>query len=543
MYKNLHKRDRKPSRNSKTSQNDDKAFSEDALTNDSVLVKELEKNISDFNKFIGNSHDVYTRYLKLDVKSGRDAAIMFIDGLVDKAAINNAVINPLLTCLHDDDSSSNLLGFISESIIRNLKMEQNNNWVYILDKMFSGDTILLIDGYERALIIGSRKWLDRGVQEASSEQVIFGPKDSFSETLLTNTMLLRRRIKSHKLQMEYFKIGTLTKTDIIISYIKGIANPKLIDEVKSRLERIETDSIISATSIEEFIEDSTLALFPQIIHTERPDKAVAHVLEGGVAVLVDGTPMVLLLPIVFWQFLYSPEDYNERLYTSFLLRSLRLLSLIIALTLPSFYIAVSSFHQEMIPISLLQVIVAGRRDIPFPILIEVFIMELILEIIREAGVRLPRNVGQAISIVGALVLGQAAIQAKLASPATVAIVAIAAISNFTIPSFSGALSIRALRFAFLIVSGVLGIFGFIVLLFVLLAHLCSLRSFGVPFLAPFAPLIPGDLKDTQIRMPVWAMSRRPKFFGTRDFVKQKSKLKPDIRQPGKTPARGDENDK
>lgn len=511
------------------------------LTNSSELTKNLDTNIIDFNEFIGNSHDVNIRKLTLTAKKDINAAIMFVDGLVDKAAINDAVIKPLLTCLHESHASSDFLSIISEKVIRNLQMEQADHWVDILDKLFSGDTILFVDGYKSALIIGSKKWLDRGVQEAETEQVIFGPKDSFSETLLTNTMLIRRRIKSPKLQMEYFKLGSLTKTDIILSYIKGIANPKLIEEVKARLKRIETDAIISATSVEEFIEDSSFAIMPQVMHTERPDKVVAHMLEGGVGLLIDGTPMVLILPIVFWQFLYSSEDYNQRLYTTFLLRSLRLLSLVLALTLTAFYIAVSTFHHEMIPIGLLQVIVVGRRDIPFPILVEVIIMELILEVIREAGVRLPKNVGQAISIVGALVLGQAAIQAKLASPATVTIVALTAIANFTIPSFSGALSIRFLRFIFMIASGVFGIFGFMVTLFVMLVHLCSLRSFGVPFLAPFAPLIPGDLKDTQIRAPSWAMSRRSKLFGAIDATRQKSNLKPDNNKTNKEPIKGEED--
>lgn len=527
MLKIHHKKNRKSKKAKLNSEIDTN------LTNSSQLVENLDKNITDFNQFVGNSHDVNIRNLKLTVNNDIDAAIMFVDGLVDTAAINNAVIHPLLTCLPENNAPSKLLGIISEKVIRNLKIEQADHWTDILDKMFSGDTILLVDGYKSALIIGSRKWLDRGVQEATSEQVIFGPKDSFSETLATNTMLLRRRIKSHKLQMEYLKLGTLTKTDILICYVKGVTSPKLVEEVKTRLKRIETDSIISATGVEEFIEDSSFAIMPQIMHTERPDKAVAHMLEGGVIILVDGTPMVLMLPIVFWQFLYSPEDYNERIYTSFLLRSLRLLSLIIALMLPSFYIAVSSFHHELLPIGLLHVIVAGRRDIPFPILIEVIIMELILEVIREAGARLPKNVGQAISIVGALVLGQAAIQAKLASPATVTVVALTAVSNFTIPSFSGALSIRYLRFGIMLVSGIFGIFGFMATLFVILAHLCSLRSFGVPFLAPFAPLIPGDLKDTQIRSPKWVMSKRPRLLGAIDSVRQKSNLKPGSKQNSK----------
>lgn len=533
IHRNKDKQKKNKKQNSETDTN---------LTKSSQLADNLDKNITDFNQFIGQNHFVIVRNLKLAVNNGIDAAIMFVDGLVDNAAINNAVIHPLLTCFSEHNASSNLLDVISESIIRNLKIEQGDLWIDILDRMFSGDTILLVDGYKSALFIGSRKWLDRGVQESQTEQVIFGPKDSFSETLLTNTMLLRRRIKSHKMQMEYFKLGSLTKTDIIISYIQGVANPKLVEEVKTRLSRIETDSIIGATMIEEFIEDSSFALLPQIIHTERPDKIAAHILEGGVAILIDGTPMVLMLPIVFWQLLYSPEDYNERVYTSFFLRSLRLAALIVALTLPSFYIAVSSFHHEMIPIGLLQVIVAGRRDIPFPILIEVIVMELILEIIREAGVRLPQTVGQAISIVGALVLGQAAISAKLASPATVTVVAITAIANFSIPSFSGALSIRYLRFGIMIASGIFGIYGFMAIIFVILAHLCSLRSFGVPFLAPFAPLIPGDLKDTQIRMPVWTMSRRPKLFGAADAVRQKSNLKPGSKQNNKKTTSGEKND-
>jgi spore germination protein KA len=426
----------------------------------------------------------------------------------------------------DQSQAPDLLTVIREEIITNTKADQADHWTAILDALFSGDTILFVDSLKSAIVLGTRKWVDRGVQEATTEQVIRGSKDSFSETLSTNTMLLRRRIKSHKLQFEYIKVGSLTKTDILVAYIDGVVNPKLVEEVKKRINRIETDAILATTEIEEFIEDSSFAILPQVIHTERPDKSAAHLLEGGVAILVDGTPLVLLLPVTFWQFLYSPEDYYERVFTSFLLRNLRLISLIAALAMPSFYVAVCSFHQEMIPIGLLQIIVAGRRDIPFPILVEVLIMEFILEIIREAGVRLPRNVGQAISIVGALVLGQAAIQAKLASPATVTVVALTAIANFTIPSFSAALSMRFLRFGLIIISGMYGVFGFITAIFLIIVHLCSLRSFGIPYMAPLAPVIPADLKDSQIRMPIWMMSRRPITFGAKDSVKQKSNMKP-----------------
>jgi spore germination protein KA len=520
-----------PKRDRSSKSNTTNSSTENNLSNDSKVSESLDKNLADFKQFVGQSNDIYIRLLKLAINNGMNSAVLYIEGLTDKETINNNVIRALISHTPANDNvnenkSLDLLKIISEEIITNVKVEQADSWINILDKMFSGDAILLVNGLKSAIIIGTRKWVDRGVQEATTEQVIRGSKESFSETLVTNTMLLRRRIKSPKLRFEYLKLGTLTKTDVIVAYIDGIANPKLLDEVKKRLGRIETDSVLSTGELEEFIEDNSWAIFPQIIHTERPDKSAAHLMEGGITVLVDGTPLVLLMPVTFWQFLYSPDDYYERVYTSILIRNLRLLSMIAALTLPSFYIAVCTFHQEMIPIGFLQIIVAGRRDIPFPIFIEVFIMEFILEAIREAGVRLPRNVGQAISIVGALVLGQSAIQAKLASPATVTIVAITAIANFTIPAFNAALSMRFLRFAFIIFAGILGIFGFITVFFMLLVHLCSLRSFGIPFMAPLAPLVPADLKDSQVRLPVWMMSKRPKIFGSKDQVRQKSKLKP-----------------
>jgi spore germination protein KA len=537
----LHTRD-KSSTNASTVPGTDKS-----LTNSLKIVENLQKNLADFKQFVGPSHDIIIRPLKMSISESRDCAVIYIQGLSDKDAINNAVIRALVSHTAankplDKSQPADLLVTIKEEIITNNKVDQSDKWTDILDKLFSGDTILLVNGLTSAIVIGTRKWVDRGVQEATTEQVIRGSKDSFSETLVTNTMLLRRRIKSHKLQFEYIKVGSLTKTDMLVAYIDGVVNPKLVDEVKKRIHRIETDSILATTEIEEFIEDSSWAILPQVMHTERPDKSAAHLLEGGVAVLVDGTPLVLLMPVTFWQFLYSPEDYYERVYTSFLLRNLRLLSLIAALTMPSFYIAVCSFHQEMIPIGLLQVIVAGRRDIPFPILIEVFVMEFILEVIREAGVRLPRNVGQAISIVGALVLGQAAIQAKLASPATVTVVALTAIANFTIPSFSAALSMRFLRFGLIIVSGTFGVFGFLTAVFIFLTHLCSLRSFGTPYMAPLAPAIPADFKDSQIRMPVWMMSKRPRAFGSKDPVRQKADLKPGPKQKNDQSTGGKKNE-
>lgn len=519
----------------------------DAYTkNTSPVTSGLQKNIDDLKHIIGLSGDVVIRRFKVSGDKDTDAAVVYIDGLVDKdiifySIINTLALNTQLSGLSGGITRESLENAILERGFVSSEVKQAVDWVSIIDGILSGDTALLVDGIKGAFIIETRKWVDRGVQENTSEQVVRGPKDSFSETLRLNTMLLRRRIKSPKLQLESMRVGSLAKTDIVVAYIKGIVNPKLVEEIRSRINRIETDSILAANMLEEFIEDSPWAIIPQINNTERPDKAAAHLLEGGAAIIVDGTPVVVLLPTTFWQFLHSPDDYYERVYTTFLIRLLRLVALVTALTLPSFYVAITSYHHEMIPQGVLEVIIASRRGVPFPVLVEAFIMEFILEIIREAGVRLPRGVGQAISIVGALVLGQAAIQSKLASPITVTVVSLTAVSNFAIPSFSAALTIRFMRFGLMIVSGAFGIFGFISVIFVILVHLCSLRSFGMPFLAPLAPLIPADLKDSQIRLPMWLMSRRPKMFGAKDQTRQKSGLKPGPYQKDGEP-RGEDKD-
>jgi len=491
-----------------------------------IIKKKLEQNVAEFNNFVGANHNVNIRKIRLPIDKGIDAVLFFVDGLTDKLSINISVIQPLLAHTYQNINQDNLINLLQEKIVQNLQTEKGQKWDDLLDKMFSGDTILLVDGYDNAIIFGTRRWTDRGVQPAVSEPVVYGPKDSFSETLLLNTTLLRRRIKSYKLKMEYMIIGEITKTDIIISYLDGVVNPRLVEEIKQRLKRIKTDSILCAGMIEEFIEDSPFAIMPQIMHTEKPNKAAAHILEGGVAIFVDGSPTTLLLPVVFWQFLHSPDDYSERVYTTHTLRLLRLIAFIASLALSPFYVAVSSFHPELIPFGLLQVIVSGRQGVPFPILIEVLIMEFVLEITREAAIRLPRYIGNTIGIVGALVLGQAAIQSKLASSVTITIVALAAVSNFTIPSFNAALAARSLRFLLIIASGVFGIMGFISSVFVLLIYLSSLHSFGVPYLAPLSPVILSDLKDTIVRMPIWMMSKRPKFLNTLDDVKQDKNLKP-----------------
>lgn len=316
------------------------------------------------------------------------------------------------------------------------------------------------------------------------------------------------------------KIGTVTKTDVSIMYINGIAKEGIVEEVKKRLKGINIDSILESGYIEQLIEDQVMTPFPTLDHTERPDKVAGNLLEGGVAIFVNGTPFVLMAPALFIQFFQSVEDYFARFDIASSIRLLRIIIFFISLIPPALYVAATTYHQEMIPTDLLVIIAAQRETVPFPAFVEAFIMEIIFEILREASLRMPKAIGATMSIVGALVIGQAAVQAGIVSPAMVIIVSITAIASFATPSYSMAISARLLRFVFIICAGTLGFYGMVLVFFVVVVHLCSLRSFGVPYMSPLAPLNPEGLGDTFFRRPMWALKYRPKFLSSNNNLKR-----------------------
>lgn len=382
--------------------------------------------------------------------------------------------------------------------------------------------MLFLEGYQTCIVASTRGWRDRAVSEPQSQTVVRGPRDSFTETLRTNTALIRRRIKSPKLWIESQQIGEFTKTDIALVYIDGIADEQVIQEVKERLSKIDIDGILESGYIEELIQDEDYTPFPTMHNTERPDSVAAGLLEGRIAILVDGTPFVLMVPALFIQFFQAAEDYYQRADISTLIRLMRYMAFFLALLTPSAYIALTTFHQEMLPFALLISIAAQREGVPFPAIIEAFIMEITFEILREAGVRLPRAVGSAISIVGALVLGEAAVQAGLVSPAMVIVVSITAISNFVSPVYDMAIAVRMLRFILMVLAATFGLFGIILGLILMILHLCSLRSFGVPYMTPMAPFVKRDQKDVLIRRSIKKMKTRPKLINEKNISRQKT---------------------
>lgn len=297
------------------------------------------------------------------------------------------------------------------------------------------------------------------------------------------------------------KLGDVTHTDITIMYIRGIADEETIQAFKDKLLEIKVDMVLESGYIEQIVEDNKYSPFPTMFNTERPDSVAANLLDGRIAIFVDGTPFVLIAPTTFFMFFHTVEDYYQRYDISSLIRMLRFVCLIISLYGPAIFVAALNFHQEMIPTPLLINLASQREGVPFPAFVEAVLMEVTFEIIREAGVRMPSPIGQTVSIIGGLVLGTAAVQAGIVSPAMVIVVSLTGISSFATPAFNMALSIRMLRFIIMGIAAFMGLYGIAIFTIMLIAHLCSLRSLGVPYMTPIGPFVPGNLKDTFIRSP------------------------------------------
>lgn len=473
------------------------------------LSKELQQNIKMVTEELGSEPDIIIRQLHLYENS--KAALLYIAGMTDANVVNLLVMSivsepPLGSERQEEESAFQTLMYRSLAIGGVQKLGSIDE---VLLAMLEGNTVVMIDGSVEAIAAYTCGVDRRGVEEPSTQTVVRGPKEGFTESLHTNTSLIRNKIKSTNLRMEYRIIGHQTRTTIAVVFMKNIAEEKVVQEVRRRLDAIDTDSILESGYIEEFIQDKTFTPFPLLQNSERPDAVAAGLLEGQVAIIVDGTPFVLLAPVTFVKFFQSSEDYYQRYDIATFLRIIRFGSFFASMLLPSLYIAITTFHQEMLPTQLLISIAAQREGVPFPALIEAMIMEITFEILREAGVRMPRIIGPAISIVGALVLGQSAVQAGLVSAAMVIVVSFTAIASFVIPSVNMGTAARLIRFALMILAGTFGVFGILAGLMLLLTHLSALRSFGLPYLTPISPLVPGNLKDVFIRVPWWAMNKRP----------------------------------
>ncbi|MFT8319667.1 MAG: spore germination protein [Bacillus sp. (in: firmicutes)] len=396
----------------------------------------------------------------------------------------------------------------------------------IVSGVLDGRIIIAFRGIPEVLSLSFINSEGRSVTEPSTQTVVRGPKDAFVEDVSTNINLIRKRIKNHNLRFEKYMIGNESRTTIFISYMHGIVNEKILEEVRSRIKKINISAIFESANIEELIADKSATVFPLAMNTERPDSVASSLMDAKIAIIIDGTPFVLIVPAVLTDFFTSAEDYYQNYFMSSFVRMIRYLSFMIGLLMPSAYVGILTFHPELMPTTLLLSVIAQRESVPFPAVVEVFIMEITFEILREAGVRMPRAVGQTVSIVGALVIGQAAAEAGIISNIMVIIVAITAIANFVFPNYSFANASRLIRFILIIVASILGLYGVLLVLVFMVAHLSSLRSFGVPYLAPVAPFIIEDQKDVFVRFPVWSVNKRPAYLSPNESEKQKNDSSP-----------------
>ncbi|KGX92461.1 spore germination protein [Pontibacillus halophilus JSM 076056 = DSM 19796] len=399
--------------------------------------------------------------------------------------------------------------FLKEQVLVTSESSLTNILEDCLAAILMGNSILLSNQYEDAIILNTRKIPHREVSEPVTETLVRGPRDGFIEALVTNLALIRKRLKDPSLTIDYYQVGRRSKTDVVVLSIKNLTNPTIVREVKRRIEKVDIDSLQETGILEQLIEENSLSPFPQIQVTERPDKVAGSLAEGRVAILVDGTPFSLIVPLTFNSFYQSPEDYYERWMYSSLIRILRVGAAFIALYLPSIYVALISYHWGLIPTDLVITLAGSREGVPFPSIVEALIMEVTIEILREAGIRLPKPIGQAVGIVGGLVIGEAAVSAGLVSPMMVIVVALTAISSFALPQYTVGETLRILRFPLMLAAAALGLFGIVISFILITTHLVRLRSFGVNYLEPLVPYDLNGWKDTIVRTQTKRMDQRP----------------------------------
>lgn len=380
-----------------------------------------------------------------------------------------------------------------------------------LEGLLNGDALLCISGETSALLFPFSQKVKRAVSVSENEKTIRGPKESFVEDVWMNLSLIRQRIKSENLVMEQFVIGSESRTIVLLLYMKGRCAPDMVQQFKTKLGAIRTDRVPDSSFLEELLDERLISPFPKMLNTERPDVVVSSLFEGRLALLTDGTPSNLVAPATLLSFMQSAEDYYQRYFYSSWIRVLRYVFFFLSLILPSAYVAITTFHPEMLPYNMLNSLAASRDIVPFPAILEALMMEVTFEVMREAGQRIPTTMGQTISIVGAIVIGEAAVQAGIVSAPMVIIVALTGISSFVVPHFSLTLTVRFLRFALLFISAIFGLLGLLIGVFFIYIHLLSLESYGTPYLSPFIPFKSEQMRDAAGRFPWtnWISKKRP----------------------------------
>ena len=433
----------------------------------------------------------------------REGAVLYKPGLTD-SLLTGQIVRALEKCEDKKPTADALL----ESVVYIAESEVIYDAAEVQKSILGGDAVVIVDGTDGYLICSVRKWDKRAIAEPPTSTVMRGPREGFIEDVKTNLSLIERRLKSPSLAVEKMTIGRLSQTTVALVYLADVAAPEVVNAVRDKLEKIDIDALTDSHYIQPYLEERPFSIFHQTGVTEKPDIVTAKLLEGRVAIVVDGSPMVVTVPFMVIEDYQSSEDYYERPSLSTFLRILRLVSIFFAVLLPGFYVALQEYHYSMIPLRFLITVMTAVNGIPLPPLLEIMFVILLFEVIREASVRMPRAVGMAMSIVGALVLGETAVKAGIISSPAVMITALSSIALYVAPNQEGTLTL--LRVAFTALGGLGGMYFMLVGMLYLVLYLCSMGGFGTPYLAPLAPFVPGDLKDSFYRASLLRMNERPK---------------------------------
>lgn len=505
-------------------------------------VKKISSSLDDnldyikarYNSLINSDVDIREFYI-VAADTRFKAFLIYIDGMVDTSSINHFILKPLMlrnkTNTHkksnickvkisEDNEDFNLENYISDCLLPQNKVSIVEDFASVISDINVGNCIVFLDTLPIAYSIDVKGFKQRGISTPQNEVIVRGSQEAFVEALRTNTSILRRLVNNENLIIENSVVGKISKTNVAICYMSNIANADLVAEVQYRISNLDIDALVSSGQLEQLIQDDSNNIFPQIIATERPDKAVYSLWDGRVIVIVNGSPYVLIMPGVFNDFLSSPEDINLKHQFSNLAKAIRLLATFFALLLPGLYIAISNYHQELIPTELLFAIAASRESVPFPIIFELLFMEISFELIREAGLRVPSPIGQTIGIVGALILGDAAVKANIVSPILIIIVALTALCSFAIPDVSLNFTFRILRFVYIFLGYLGGFLGIGLGIFALLLSLSNLTSFGTPYIMPFLTNVNSRTTTSYFTSPIWLREKRPKFLDTKKIFSQ-----------------------
>lgn len=443
--------------------------------------------------------------------------IAYIDGMADKTVINDYILRPLFDEIDEKNADKRLKSL--EDIILTNDTKNLKKVSTTVTEILKGNTALYVDGLDYFVTCESIGYDKRGIEAPKTEGIVKGPQEGFNENLRTNISLIRRIVRNKDLITEFHEVGEKSNTTCALVYLDGVVNPAVVQEVQRRLKNIKTDFLVSSGMLEQLIEDNPYSIVPTILNTERPDRTASHLVEGRVAILVDGSPFSMIVPVSMHALMHSPEDAALKWQYATSLRFIRFVAVLAASMLPALYIALTTFHREMIPTDLLIAIAKAKENVPFPTLVEILLMELGFELIREAGLRVPGIIGNTLGIIGALILGEAAVSANIVSPILIIIVAVTGLSNFAIPNYNLAFGVRITRFYFIAAGALLGFYGISLALVAYVLMLVNLKSFGVPFISIISPRTKGS-RDIIVKWPIWMQESRPDYLNTPDRKRQ-----------------------